>query len=51
MYIDDIGADFTGKVSKGFSAYEQFKDTYFEGTILCYDNNTYLSHEDIDTIK
>lgn len=51
MYIDDIDADFTDKVSKGFSAYEQFKDTYFEGTILCYDNNTYLSHEDIDTIK
>ena len=51
MYIDDIGENFTDKVLKGFSIYEEYKDTYFEGTILCYDNNEYLSHEDIDTLK
>lgn len=51
MYIDDIGNNFTDKLLYGFSVYEEYKDTYFEGTIMCYDNNTYLSHEDIDTLK
>ena len=51
MYIDDIGVNFTDKVLRGFSIYEEYKDTYFEGTILCYDNNEYLSHKDIDTLK
>lgn len=50
IYINDVDVDFTNKLLKGFSVYEQYKDTYFEGTIMCYDNNTYLTPNDMDTM-
>lgn len=50
IYINDVDVDFTNKLLKGFSVYEQYKDTYFEGTIMCYDNNTYLTPNDMATM-
>lgn len=50
MYVNNITVNFTDKLLYGFSAYEQYKDSWFEGTIMCYDSNTYLVPTSIDEI-
>lgn len=47
IYIDNVNEDFNKKILYGISAYEQYKDSYSLGTILCYQNNYYLTNDDI----
>lgn len=49
IYINDMNTKYNDKLLKGFSAYEQYKDNLFSGTVLCYTDNTYIVPEHIDT--
>lgn len=47
IFINDYVTNFSDKMLRGFSAYEQYKDDYSTGTILCY-SSTYFVPEDIE---
>ncbi len=47
IYINNVNDNLNKKLLYGVSAYEQYKDSYSTGTIVCYSNNFYLTNEDI----